>query len=75
MTYPRVEIHGINLPEPFDGIDSREYSNGNEAVYYPSNWTIVSDIGMVLIEWEAETLKRQWISLNNVDSINEYHEG
>lgn len=76
MTNPTVEIEGENLPEPFDGIDSREYSTGNEAVYYPTRFEIKGDIGVLYLDYSVSsenTEQRMWVNLDLVNSIKMYH--
>lgn len=77
MTYPRVTVRGNDLPEPFDGIDDREYSTGDEAVYYPSGFEILDDIGFVVLEWHGDDeveSERRWINTDTIDSLDSVYE-
>lgn len=75
MTYPCVTVRGEDLPEPFPGWDSREYSEGDEAVYYPTRFEINGEIGYVYFQWTSDECHEQrWINFDKVDSIDSYHE-
>lgn len=76
MSYPRVEVDGAGLPEPFDGWDEREQVSDDqtEAVYYPTRFKVM-DQGYLHMAWESEEEEElAWINKDNIDNFTVTYE-